>query len=456
VIDLLHAVPYTEWGSGSVWESQNGTTVPVMARNVVRMSTWTQSMAPEDVLSRVLALRSSQLTLPPSPPSPADRPLRIRADVPEAHGLDLRPFLNASGYGLVWAAVAPVTPLEGSAMPDRFGLRRPALLQVTNLGITVKDSPYSTLIAVTRLDNAGAVAGARVAIVNAEGKQLWNGVTGQDGVAMAPALPMRSPRQTYHFSYLVTAQKDDDVAWIGSDWTGDLSPWNFGIYGYALDEVAETLRGSIFTDRGVYTRGETVSVKGIFRGDSASGIGLLPAGTRLTVVTYDAQAREYDRRSMTLNQWSSADWKLTIPGGRRARLVERSGVSRRSAGSQRQQPEAAGHCVIRGSRIPQAGFPRGRESRSGAARDGLGDLSHRRGRIPVRHADRRPTRAVVCEPDGDAVGARSNPAEVRPATVCLRLPPAGSAGHSAGPDAREERVSGRHGPSACGNSDAGR
>ena len=314
VIDMLHAVPYTEWGGGAVWESQNGTTVPVMARNVLRMSTWIQPVAPEDLLSRLLALLANPLALPPSPPSPEERPLRIRADVAEAHGLDLRPVLNASGHGFVWAAVAPVTPLEGSAMPQRFGLLRPALLQVTNLGLTVKDSPYSTLIAVTRLDNAGAVAGARVAIVNAEGKQLWSGVTGTDGVAMAPALPMRSPRQTYQFSYLVTAQKDGDVAWIGSDWTGDLSPWNFG-FTYALDEVTETLRGSIFTDRGVYTRGEAVSVKGIFRGDTASGTRLLPAGTRLTLVTYDAQGREYDRRSMTLNQWSSADWKLTVPEG---------------------------------------------------------------------------------------------------------------------------------------------
>ena len=189
VIDMLHAVPYTDWGGGSVWESQNGTAVPVMARNVLRMSTWIQPMAPEDVLSRLLALRTSPLSLPPSPPSPEERPLRIRADVAEAHGLDLRPVLNASGHGLLWAAVAPVTPLEGSAMPDRFGLRRASLLQVTNLGLTVKDSPHSTLVSVTRLDNAEP-SRARAWRSNAEASTLWRGTTNADGVAIAPALEL--------------------------------------------------------------------------------------------------------------------------------------------------------------------------------------------------------------------------------------------------------------------------
>lgn len=313
VVDMLHAVPYAEWG-GWVWESQNGTTVPVMARNVLRMSTWMQPVALDNLPTRLMWLRTNSSDLPPSAPESVQRALKLTNDLPEAHGLDLRPALSAAGTGLVWAAVAPVEALPGSAMPAQFGRRRGALLQVTNLGITVKDSPYSTLVAVTRLDNAGAVPGARVSIVTAEGRPLWSGTTGADGVAMAPALPMRSPRDLYRLSYLVSAEKDGDTAWIGSDWTGDLVPWNFGL-SYTLDEEAEILRGSIFTDRGVYTRGESVSIKGIFRGDSASGTRVLPAGTRLTLLTMDAQGREYDRRQVTLGQWSSADWKLTVPDG---------------------------------------------------------------------------------------------------------------------------------------------
>ena len=59
-------------------------------------------------------------------------------------------------------------------------------MQVTNLGISVKDSPLNTLIFVTRLDTAAPVAGARVSIVQPDGKAKWTGTTGADGVAIAP------------------------------------------------------------------------------------------------------------------------------------------------------------------------------------------------------------------------------------------------------------------------------
>ena len=46
------------------------------------------------------------------------------------------------------------------------GRMRSTVLQVTNLGVSVKDSPQATLVFVTRLDNAAPVEGATVAIVD--------------------------------------------------------------------------------------------------------------------------------------------------------------------------------------------------------------------------------------------------------------------------------------------------
>ena len=59
----------------------------------------------------------------------------------------------------------------GSGAP----LVRSTIVQVTNLGISVKDSPQNTLIFVTRLDTAAPVAGARVAIVKTDGIDAWKG-----------------------------------------------------------------------------------------------------------------------------------------------------------------------------------------------------------------------------------------------------------------------------------------
>jgi hypothetical protein len=58
--------------------------------------------------------------------------------------------------GLVWAGVREGEPIERSRrlVPGRD---RSTVVQVTNLGITVKDSPINTLIFVTRLDNGRPV-----------------------------------------------------------------------------------------------------------------------------------------------------------------------------------------------------------------------------------------------------------------------------------------------------------
>ena len=64
-------------------------------------------------------------------------------------------------------------------------------MQVTNLGINVKDSPRSTLVFVTALDSGAPVAQAHVSILSAQNQALWSGMTNADGIALAPALALR-------------------------------------------------------------------------------------------------------------------------------------------------------------------------------------------------------------------------------------------------------------------------
>jgi hypothetical protein len=106
--------------------------------------------------------------------------------------------------------------------------------------------------------------------VNTREPQLWRGTTGRDGVAMAPALPLREPDDWYRMSFIVIAEKNGDVAYVASDWNEGISPWDFG-HPYQLWESTDILRGSIFTDRGVYKPGEEVHVKAIVRARHAHG-----------------------------------------------------------------------------------------------------------------------------------------------------------------------------------------
>jgi uncharacterized protein YfaS (alpha-2-macroglobulin family) len=259
-------------------------------------------------MPRIQALEEKNFTEMP-PGAGAARPLPVTPDVTQSHGVDLGPILSAQGTGLAWVAVTPGAPIERAATTPRT---TSTVVQVTNLGITVKDSPQSTLVFVTRLDNGEPVAAANVAIVNRENQRLWTGRTDAEGIALAPALPLRTPQEWYRLSFLVTAEKDGDIAYVGSNWNEGIQPWDFGV-GYGLWEATDILRGSVFTDRGVYRPGEQVHVKAIVRSDTPTGMRLLPAGATLDVRVHDSRNEVVDRRMVTVGRWSSVEWSWMVP-----------------------------------------------------------------------------------------------------------------------------------------------
>ena len=130
----------------------------------------------------------------------------------------------------------------------------------------------------TRLDTGAPVPDARVTIVSRLNKALWTGRTGHDGVALSPALPVRelpspgrSDEASPNVQYLVTAEKDGDLAYAVSNWDEGIEPWAFGM-NYGLWESTPVLRGAVFTDRGVYRPGEDVHFKVIARSDAPTGM----------------------------------------------------------------------------------------------------------------------------------------------------------------------------------------
>ena len=116
----------------------------------------------------------------------------------------------------------------------------------------------------------------------------------------------------WQFAFIVMAEKDGDVAYVGSDWNEGISPWEFGT-GINLVESAPLLRGTVFTDRGVYRLGEEIHLKAILRHNAPSGIALLPAGTPVIITVRDSQNRVVDERTVRVNNWSSAEWTMTLP-----------------------------------------------------------------------------------------------------------------------------------------------
>jgi alpha-2-macroglobulin len=313
VVENWHATAFTSFGDGhGVWESTGGTVLPFYARNFTTVKQWVAAVAPRELMPTILALQSSGFKTAPES-APQDRKLTPQADRIQSYGIELARALTG-GHGLTWVAVEEGQTIPRSRTYGDEPRTRATVVQVTNLGLTVKDSPQNTLVFVTRLDNALPVEGAKISLVTLENQVAWTGTTNADGVAIAPPLPLRGPKRWYEnkFEFLVTAEKDGDLAYLGSDWTEGVDPWEFGI-SYDAAEQHSLLRGTVFADRGVYRLGEEVHYKAILRHDTATGIKVPDAGTPVYVSVRDSQDREIDQREVKLSEWGSVEWTQTLP-----------------------------------------------------------------------------------------------------------------------------------------------
>jgi uncharacterized protein YfaS (alpha-2-macroglobulin family) len=311
IVENWHDRAFVSFGDGhGVWE-RGGGPLPFSGRNFTSARQWVQSLSPNQLMPAILNLQATGFRVAP-PGAGTERALGVTPDRIQSHGLNLNGALNPSGTGIVWAAVQPSAPIARSR--SRMDEARPlaTVVQVTNLGITVKDSPQNTLVFVTALDSGSPVAGADVSIVKLDNSVAWTGRTNADGVALAPAMQIRD-RNFWKFSFLVTASKDGDVAYVGSDWSEGIEPSAFGNR-YDLNEAQPLLRGTVFSDRGVYKLGEEVHFKAILRRDTPAGIQVIGAGTPLHVLLKDARDKVVDRRTVTVNAWSSTEWVAKIPG----------------------------------------------------------------------------------------------------------------------------------------------
>jgi uncharacterized protein YfaS (alpha-2-macroglobulin family) len=305
-----HQRAFTGFGDGhGVWESSGGAVLPFYARNFRNVTQWAAPLAPDALMPTLLKLQPRFAETPEG--ASTDRRLGGTADRIVSHGLDMAGALGPQGKGLVWTAVEEGEPIANSK-PYGQSRVRASIIQVTNLGITVKDSPRNTLIFVTRLDSGAPVSAAKVSIVRLDNRVFWTGTTGPDGVAMASDTTLRVADDWWKFAFVVTAEKDGDVAYVGSDWNEGVQPWDFDVR-FNLNEASPLLRGTVFSDRGVYKLGEEVTFKAVLRHNAADGIKLLQAGTAIFVSVRDGQDRVVDERTVKVNAWSSAEWTLTLP-----------------------------------------------------------------------------------------------------------------------------------------------
>ncbi|HXZ88437.1 MAG TPA: MG2 domain-containing protein, partial [Candidatus Binataceae bacterium] len=173
----------------------------------------------------------------------------------------------------------------------------PTAALVTNLSVHFKQGLENSLIWVTSLDRARPVGGAKVAIADCNGTQLWSGTTDQRGLALVPRLdtvnhPPRCAQaqnvpNTDFFTtqnialrnlregLLVTARSGDDFSFVHSSWRYGIESWRFHLptEWQSLNFAAHTV-----LDRPLFRAGETVHMKHFIRARTLDGFSVVPAG----------------------------------------------------------------------------------------------------------------------------------------------------------------------------------
>lgn len=233
--------------------------------------------------------------------------------------LKLDEALGEKKYGAVFIQL---DYLESNLkLNERYGRRyQRALIQVTELGITAKFSPFNSLIWVTRLSDAQPVAGAEVEIRDDENEVKWRGKTDEKGFARTPgwkSLGIKAKDKWSKPRQWVFVTQGEDMALSSSEWGTGIYPYRFDI-SYDWQAEPQVVGGHLFTERGIYRPGEEVHLKGIIRKKENGKWRIAQEALDVRVTT--SRGEELLKERVSLSSYGS--FSLTIPLPKKASLGE--------------------------------------------------------------------------------------------------------------------------------------
>ena len=189
---------------------------------------------------------------------------------------------------------------------------------VTNLAVHFKQGRENAMVWVTSLDRGQPVAGAAVRVTGCDGRSLWQGVTGSDGIALIDVeLPRVNNCSEFVSGLLVSARKTDargraDFSFALSSWNQGIEPWRFNVP--TGDDLMQTIRAHTVFDRSLLRAGETVSMKHFMRAEAMQGLKLAPKDRLATHVRIVHQGSNQEfKQAIEWQQGRSAMSTFRIP-----------------------------------------------------------------------------------------------------------------------------------------------
>jgi alpha-2-macroglobulin len=277
--------------SMAVWEGANGPRVPVLTRSLLDVRTWATAVKSPRLIAAPTPVRSRApvVTAVPTPVDGSEQETLV----------DISPALSPQGTGFVqlWVESGREAPnTAGGVVVRPQSFQTASLVQVTNIGLSVRGSTGALAILATRLDTGAPIPDAAITVFDDVHEVLWRGRTDGDGLVMARGSD--------------SARSDRSAATVLADKEGDAS---FVRVGYAWPPASDSgLTGVVITDRGVYRPGDTVEVKAWLRLATPRGLEPLPAGTPVTL-TWSSEGTTVRALATTVTAAGGAAWTLPVP-----------------------------------------------------------------------------------------------------------------------------------------------
>ena len=180
---------------------------------------------------------------------------------------------------------------------------------LTNNALTLKYSGNKALVWLVSMQTGKPVAEADITFFNLKGEKVLTGVTDSEGFIETEIdlKKFQSNNNEYQPEFWVTASKNGDFTFLGSNWNNGLQPWNFGLNdNFRGPKKAEYLMDAyLYTERQAYRPGDTVHFKGITRVRDKNGIITVPKNFRANVSIEDANYNEIYNETVSLNDFGS-------------------------------------------------------------------------------------------------------------------------------------------------------
>lgn len=184
------------------------------------------------------------------------------------------------------------------------------LILLTDLGIIRKiNLDRSSVVFVSYLSSGKPAKDIDITVLGRNGQPIWSGVTNSDGVVDIPHFSHDEYRNEKE-PVAIVARHDNDVSFIPYNAEGEQTTEfsKFDIGGtYASNTTP--LRSFVFSDRGIYRPGETVTIGAIVENQNFSSVAEIPIKIEIT----DPRGRTVTEKKISLNSDGMFDIAQQLP-----------------------------------------------------------------------------------------------------------------------------------------------